>query len=214
MTQDYRRAARKIKPSKDGVTGRLGPGKEFELLLERDFYLLLELDAGVKDYRTQPFVVDFRFEGRGHHYTPDVLIHYRLGPSAVVEVKPSELIEEDESLQAAKFAATRRVCDTEGWTFAVVTEEQIRTPRLKNAELLIRFKRRCADPERAAGLRKALEDRGACSIADLLRGLESSLDDRAKWLPDLWTLIVRGEIGVNLDERITMSTCVHSVRVP
>jgi hypothetical protein len=206
--------ARKIKASPKGVTGRVGAGKEFEFLLELDFLLLLQFDLSVSDFTCQPLRIDYEFEGKRHVYTPDVLVHYRPLPdgarprSILVEVKPENHIDDDQSLQAAKFAAAERICGEREWQFLVVTDRQIRTGRLENAKFFNRFLRRSVDAASADQILQALKRLGPSTPAQLLQALCRDDAEKSTLLPELWTMLAHRRIQMDFGQPISMSTTI------
>jgi hypothetical protein len=215
MPQRTSTSVRRIKPRKKGVTGRVGPGREFESLVERDFMQLLLFDLTVKDFRSQPIQIEYEFQGTKHIYTPDFLVHYH--PSCkgetpgplLVEVKPSDNIEEEESLQAAKFKAAQRICEREGWRFTVVTEFEIRTGRLENAQFFQRFMRRTPNVANAERILAAIVETGPVNAQDLLDFMSDDTATQAGMLADLWTLVAQRRILIDYEQAVRMSSTLN-----
>jgi hypothetical protein len=121
---------RKIKPSKSiHFRGKHSSLKNdqmihWESLLERDYVRLLEFDSTVIRYESQPLVINYFYKGKSYEYYPDfkiITVDYRV---MLVEVKPLKFINKPEN--RVKFEVGKRYCEQHGWTFQVVTEEQIR----------------------------------------------------------------------------------------
>lgn len=207
------RTARRIKAKPGYVTGQLASGQEYEDLLERDFLKLLQFDLSVREFRAQPISIQFEYDGSVHTYVPDVLIHYHAGSggeqraSDLVEVKPASFEERPATHDAAKFAAARRVCEREGWRFLIVREDRIRIPRLANADLLCRYIHRAYNPALTARLLKQLEELGGVATAEqLLSALCATSSERARWFPELWTLVAVRKVAADLDQPLTMNS--------
>lgn len=121
---------RKIKPSKSiHFRGKQSSLKNdqmihWESLLERDYIRLLEFDPTVIRYESQPLVIDYAYKGKIYKYYPDFKIITTDHSARLVEVKPSKFINKPEN--RVKFEVGKRYCEQYGWTFQVVTEEQIR----------------------------------------------------------------------------------------
>jgi len=145
--------ARSIPKSYRNVTGRFASVKNrnpigFESTLEKDFFLLLEFDRRVESFEEQPVTIPYHNpEGQLCRYTPDVLVRYRPvltgqpgGPPALCEVKYRSDLREHGAEYRPKFTAARRYARDRGWRFRVVTEREIRTPRLRNIRFLLRYR--------------------------------------------------------------------------
>jgi hypothetical protein len=198
-----------VRASNAKTPGRIGPGKEYRNLLERDFLCLLRFDPSVQDFRSQPLKIEYEFGNRRRVFLPSVLIHYHAGAEQTQPLLAH--VQEgsgpwDQGEFAVQFAAARRVCEVEDWRFSLVEERHIRIGRLQNANFFARFLRRTADEERAKRLMDALgETDGGCSVDTLLLRVCPD-QDRGLWLPDLWTLIAQRRIATNLDSPVTNST--------
>ncbi len=207
---------RKIGLCYRSVSGRvpMGAGRAsvtVESTLERDFALLQRFDRDVAGIEEQPVRIEYRVgQGTKRRYVPDFLVTYRGAgrPPQLVEVKYST----DPHLLAGalevRFAAARRFAAERGWVFTLVTEKEIRTPRLENATFLLPFRDRPADPAFRDRLLTAAAEAPTTvqGLADRVAGEAAS---RARVLPSLWTLIARFELVVDLDRPITMRTMLR-----
>jgi hypothetical protein len=112
---------------------------DFESLIERDFIYLLDFDSDVVSFTEQPFTIEYEHGGKVLRYTPDFHV-IRNGKSSLVECKPEKVV--DSARNQRKFAAAQAWCATQGWTFEVVTDAQLRSGyRLSNVRLLTQFAR-------------------------------------------------------------------------
>ncbi|HEU0153149.1 MAG TPA: TnsA endonuclease N-terminal domain-containing protein [Arenimonas sp.] len=220
--------ARKIGLGRRSLTGLMtsgqkveGPGP-FESSLERDYYVLLEFDVRVFAWHPQPLkVVTAKTEERpGRAYYPDVLVERShpkgdklLQSAALVEVKYREQIKADWANLKPKFKACRAYARTQGWTFDIATEKEIRTPRLKNAKFLLPYQRREIEWEDQARVTQALRKLGETTPAKLLQALSSSKWEQAYLLPALWYMVARGVIEADLDKVVTMASPIRSYAV-
>lgn len=199
---------RRIRLCYRSVSGRvpMGDGRRpvaVESTLERDFALLQRFDPTVATVEEQPVRVEYRTAcGTRRVYVPDFLVtHQRPGlTTKLVEVKFST----DPALVSGaldeRFAAARAFASARGWSFEVVTEKHIRTPRLGNATFLLPYRQRPADAGIRARLLMALRSGPATveALADVVGG------ERVRTLPTLWGMVARFEIGADLDRPLTM----------
>lgn len=117
----------------------------YESTLERDWIISLDFDISVRSIHSQPFTVEYYDpKGRRRYYTPDILATYHEGahlpPERVTEVKYYDDLKANWTTYAPKFKAARAYCFERGMKFGVVTERQIRTPLVKNATFLRRYR--------------------------------------------------------------------------
>lgn len=199
------------------VSGRvpMGAGRPsvaVESTLERDFAILQRFDPEVAAVEEQPVRIEYRdASGVRRRYVPDFLVQYRGAgrPPVLVEVKFST----DPALVAGgledRFAAARAYACQRGWTFAVMTETAIRTPKLSNVTFLLPYLSRAPN----AGLRaRALMSLGCGSatieaLAEDLAGVIGTRRDHV--LPTLWTMVARFEVITDLNRPLTMRSQLH-----
>jgi TnsA endonuclease N terminal/TnsA endonuclease C terminal len=207
------RQVRRIRGRTDGGTGFIPNAGRYESLLERDYYTLLRIDPEVESFQPQPIKVPYTDkEGRHRKYCPDVLVRFRPSqagsakPSCLVEVKPLAKLAHATALERLKLDAGIRFASANGWTFAVVTEREIRTTRLENAKFLVMFVDRVPSPITRARMLVALGELPAADPDMLLASLCKDKWNCAEQIPVLWHLIVKGEIGVDLSKPLTMKS--------
>lgn len=111
-----------------------------ESALEKDLLVQLTFSGKVYDVITQP-VLDYKVDDVSKTYTPDLLV--RLFPGLLhqslyffIEVKRVAELDAKSAVQAPKFAAARRWCRDHIGEFRIVTDADIRSPYLANAQLL------------------------------------------------------------------------------
>ena len=194
------------------VSGRvpMGAGRPavaVESTLERDFAILQRFDPEVSHIEEQPVRIEYRdAAGARRRYVPDFLVHYvHPGRSPhLVEVKFSTdpmLVggNLDERLAAARAYAAQR-----GWTFAVVTEKEIRTPRLANVTFLVGFLGRTANAAIRAPLLTALRasPKAVEALASEVAGAAGV--GRGEVLPTIWAMLARSELIADLESPLTM----------
>ncbi|QCG98703.1 heteromeric transposase endonuclease subunit TnsA [Azospirillum sp. TSA2s] len=204
---------RKIGLCYRSVSGRvpMGTGRAsvaVESTLERDFALLQRFDRDVAGIEEQPVRIEYQVgRGTNRRYVPDFLVTYRdvARSPRLVEVKYST----DPHLMCGaleeRFAAARTFATERGWVFALVTEKEIRTPRLENATFLLPFRDRAPAPEVRTRMLKAAA-RAPITVQDLADCVVDNGGGRERVLPSLWTLVARFELVTDLDRPITMRT--------
>lgn len=170
------------------------PSVAVESTLERDFALLQRFDPAVVGLEEQPVRIRY---ANGRSYVPDFLVHYadpaRLPLLDEVKFSTDPVFLSGELDE--RFEAARSYARNQGWTFAVVTEQDIRTPRLENATFLLPYR----------GRQMTLQARTA--IVEHLRASSKTiavLAEKTGLLPDIWTLVSRFELVTNLNVPLTM----------
>jgi hypothetical protein len=111
----------------------------FESLIEQDYLFLLDFDPDVASFCEQPVQIEYAWEGKVLHYTPDFHVIRSMGEE-YVECKPQKQVDRAENQR--KFRAAREWCQQQGFQYRVVTDEEIRSGhRLNNIKLLTRHAR-------------------------------------------------------------------------
>ncbi|WP_242442720.1 TnsA endonuclease N-terminal domain-containing protein [Magnetospirillum sp. 15-1] len=208
---------RKIGLCYRSVSGRVPmgqgrPGVQVESTLERDFALLCRFDPSVAGIEEQPVRIEYDdADGRARSYVPDFLVTYRSGRPVprLVEIKYSTDPMLTSGQLDGRFAAARTYARRQGWRFQVMSELEIRTPRLENATFLLPFRGRPV----AAGLREALRSvlrkGGPKNVASLADEMAEALGlSRPEVLPGIWTLVAEFQVAADLDCPLTMNTFV------
>ncbi len=149
--------ARRIPKNYRSVTGVTAAAKadgpaEFESTLERDLLALLEFSPEVRQFEVQPVTLTWRDGSIERRYTPDALARFRTHrgqpelPSILYEVKYRADLWADWPKLRPKFRAALRFAKAQGWRFKIITEQEIRTPYLANAQFLLPFIRQGPPP--------------------------------------------------------------------
>lgn len=111
----------------------------FESLIEQDYLYLLDFEPDVLAFSEQPVQIEYVWEDKPLHYTPDFHVIRKKGEE-LVECKPQKLVDQDDNQR--KFNIAREWCRRQGLQFRVVTDEEIRAGnRLNNIKLLTRHAR-------------------------------------------------------------------------
>jgi hypothetical protein len=87
---------------------------------ESTIYECLDAWHEVVGFEVEPFVIPYIFQGVGHKYTPDVLVHYKDGHKEVWEIKPANQTTLERNTQ--KWRAAKQALESRGWDFIVMTE--------------------------------------------------------------------------------------------
>lgn len=212
---------RKIPKSYRNVTGISASPKSigqamFESPLERDMLALLELDSSVERFEVQPITITWVDESdKQRKYTPDVLVHY-YSPDRkplLYEIKPRDAIRKHWGDLKPKFKAAIAFAKQNGWKFKIITDTEIRTPRLENTKFLLPYARRGPQSGTDMDILDAqLSDIRLSTPSNLLKSIYQDEYNQAKLIPTLWYLIATHQVGVDLDQKLTMSSKIWSLR--
>jgi hypothetical protein len=189
----------------------------YESTLERDMMELIRFDRTVRQFTPQPLTISYTTsDGAERRYTPDGLIHYKNAtphePSILYEVKFRVDFRNDWKTYLPKFRAAKAYCQEQGWVFRVFTEVEIRTNYLMNARFLWPYLSRKVDPALRAHVLTVLWDLNEADPDFLLHALSSLPNGRAHLIPVLWHMIAIGEIGCDLDQRLTMASRIWPMK--
>jgi hypothetical protein len=212
-------AVRKIWANYRSVTGLVADDQSarstaYESSLERDFIKRLLFNKNVLEHEEQPLTIDFTDpSGKQRHYTPDLLVSYRKDlaltkdwPPLLAEVKyRSDLFKHWAELES-KFRAARTYARERSWNFTVVTERELRTAYLKNITFLLEFRKHPVDKALTQLLLETAAGKSPATPASLLTFVSDDATPKATLLPTLWQLVANGDIGVDLEQRLTMSS--------
>lgn len=215
-------SARRIPKQQRSVSGLFWSLKNggrhipYESGLELDFCTVLELDAAVESFESQPLAVTYvRSNGRLCRGFPDFLVAYRSEtrrPTELIDVKGRDELRERWAHLKPRLRAACGYARARGWLFRLRTEKEIRTQFLTNAKYLLRFLRDGADPEHGATLVKKLRQLGCASIGELLNTAYPNSERRALAVPTLWNLMARHMIVADLNTPLAMTTTVELAR--
>ena len=223
---------RAIPMSRGSTTGTVSTPKaaaaqKTESNLERDLLVLLDWDRRIERIASQPFQIDWRIgSGRLRRYTPDVIVKFRADAldadrslkHVIYEVKLHSSLKERWASFKPKFQAAVRFARARQMRFQILTERQIRTPRLHNLKFLRRYRSDYlpVDEDVMVARRECLRDRlrqgGITTPAGLLEASSKSLSERLHLLPWIWQMVNEREIGIDLDADVmTMQSAIWLV---
>jgi hypothetical protein len=86
----------------------------FESWVERDAVMLLDFDPDVIAVSSQPFCLTWADQPGARRHVPDFFARLADGSALVIDVRPDELIGQDD---AGVFAATQWACAAVGWGY-------------------------------------------------------------------------------------------------
>jgi hypothetical protein len=175
-----------------------------ESTLERDFVLLKKFDRDVLDVEEQPVRIPYRQPtGRMGNYVPDFLVTYRTGPKQLAEVKYSS----DPILLSPAFRfridAARSYAAERRWEFHLVTEKEIRGPKLTNIRFLLPYRSRVVDGEIRRAIVATVTGRPGLGLSELVRHLADGPVAASEFVSAIWTMVGTAELAVDLDMPLT-----------
>lgn len=217
MTDAFAGPVRKISGTSRGVTGLVPGMGRYESTLERDMMELIRFDRRVRQFTPQPLTISYQDEaGASRSYTPDGLIQFNVlsphEPSILYEVKLREDFRAAWKTYLPKFRAAKAYCRQRGWVFRVYTEVEIRTAYLANVKFLWPYVARKIEPAMRDHVLNVLWDLGEADPDFLLHALCSDPTGRARLIPVLWHMLASGDIGCDLDFKLTMNSRIWPMK--
>lgn len=187
----------------------------FESTLERDWLTLLQFSAEVESFEVQPVKIKWvDAEGKNHIYTPDVLVYYHQAgiKPLLCEVKYRDELRENWTQFKPKFQAAYRYAKERGWRFKLITERRVRTTLLDNAKFLLPFTRRItSEAEQIPVLLEKLALQPSTTVQSLLNSIDANPMIQAEYIPVLWYLVGTHQMGVDLTQKLTMTSVIRSL---
>lgn len=168
---------RKVSRHRGSAVGRFPSMKmkrmiAFESLIERDFIYLLDYDPFVTWFEEQPVRIEYEYEEKQLHYTPDFLL-VEQKQQVLVECKPEKFVDTEENRR--KFTVARLWCQEKSRQFRIITEQQIRAGYLlQNVKLLTQYARQQTDPVIRSQILAVLQyTQSTSTVKDIVRCLPS-----------------------------------------
>ncbi|RED89230.1 TnsA endonuclease-like protein [Cohnella phaseoli] len=208
-----RKPVRKIRPSRGmHYRSKIPRSKSLKIvhtesLLERDFVRLSNYDRAVKNIFFQCVSLKYNYKGKSHKYYPDFLLQLHDGRFLLIEVKLKKYKDTDEN--KAKYKAGEAYCKKEGWTFIVVTEDEIRPGFLQpNLKLLLGVKVHKETPIITEYILSVISLYQEIKIKELMDACR--LVTQSLFLINLYKLIYSGIIYTDLiGSRLTMDSILR-----
>lgn len=211
---------RKIPKNHLHVTGRFASKKNgqmggFESLLEKEYMLLLDFDDMVEGFEEQPVTIPVPGVLKG--YTPDLLVQFCADPETgtarrplLVEVKHMSDLAKNAEKYTPKFAAAALYVLERGWEFGIMTEKEIRTPRLANIKFLREYRNiDTSEVDRDQIVQAMRAADGTASLQALLTALDATDEGKLYWLPIIWNMVLMNELAIGLDVPISNSVVIN-----
>lgn len=208
---------RKIPKNYLHVTGSFASQKNgrmlgFESLLEKEYMTLMEFDEAVDHFEEQPTSIPI--PGSSQSYTPDLLVHFRaIKPHAaiprplLIEIKHTSDLAKNGHKYASKFAAAKSYAEKNGWEFIVITEKEIRTPRLANLKFLREFRNIYPKEGDITAVLEVLKSaKKKLTFHEIKSALHSDTRDVLSWIPIIWHLVITRKLMVDMDRPLTDET--------
>lgn len=204
---------RKIGPGQNSLRGKVqskknGTSHDFESALERDYLQLIEFDYSVSRYIEQPIEIIYEIDGVTRHYTPDILVFYDgKRPAELVEIKYRDKLKENWQEYKPKFKAAVAYAESKGWKFRIITEREIRSAYLENVKFLLPYRNtQQINPSDAGILLKVLQTLDVTTPQELIVASAKDKWKQAELLYCLWHLVSTNGVGIDLSNKITMTT--------
>lgn len=213
-------SVRKIPKNYRNVTGiaassKAGGAAQFESTLERDFLALLEFSPEVKNIDPQPVKIEWvDANGCQRSYTPDVFVEFFgcVGKAPwLCEVKYRSELREKWAEFSPKFKVAFHFAREQGWRFKIITEREVRTPHLANARFLTGFRRTIPDAGDVRAILDHLKKIHETTPRGLIEAIRLDATGQARLIGVLWHLVATFQIGVDLQEPLTMKSHIWSL---
>lgn len=203
---------RKIKKSYISCTGYFASYKNksqiaFESVLERDFYMILEFDNTVIEYKEQPMTITYEYlDGKKRRYTPDTLVTYKNGTKCLYEVKYQNEIDNNPELFEKIELLKHKLNDEYNIEFRTFTDNNINKIYLNNLKFLYKFAFLNTEEKLKIKINEILNSTSQISITNLLTKLEPNKLIQLELLPYVWKYVFDKKDIVNLSEKLTMES--------
>lgn len=204
------------------ITGAMPGGARYESALERDLLYVLMFDINVSKFTPQPVTIEYvDSEGKQRKYTPDILIQHRQDifpaktlPTILAEVKYRDDIMANFAEYRKKFKAAIRYAKQKGWRFKILTEREIRTPFLQNAQFLLSYKdpNPYPSPDVISLVLDKVQELRETDVETLLISIYQDKWNQAQLLPVIWHLIANRRIGNDLTIPVTSRSRIWNMR--
>jgi hypothetical protein len=191
---------------------RLGRPVHYDSLIERDFFLILDLHPAVAWYEEQPIRIPW-IDGAGTEriYIPDVLIRFRNGvflnrkvrQPSLVELKHGDDLGKNWASLRPKLRAGFRKAREQGWIFHLFTDKQVRGCALRNAEFVRKHLHGDCAEEIVAAIKKQVREQRECTAERLAAALGKEGRAQRMILEVIWTLVAKGVLSTDLEVPIS-----------
>lgn len=207
---------RKIPKNYRNVTGIAAHTKAegpaaYESTLERDFITLLEFSPEVEAFEVQPVRLEWSdAAGSLRRYTPDTLVCFGRSSAGATpwlcEVKYRADLAKDWHELRPKFKAAVHFARSQGWRFRIITEQEVRTPKLENARFLLRYRNAIPDADLMQVVDAGLQEMRETTPAGLMQAIHRDEWNQARLIPVLWYMVATFQVGIDLEQPLNMNS--------
>jgi len=190
----------------------------YESLLERDFFLTLDLHPAVESFEEQPIRVHWVDpSGMERIYVPDVLVRFRperrfLGrptkAPVIFELKFRDDLGKHWDSLKPKLRAGLHLAKQRGCNFKILTEQQIRGIALQNAEFIRKHLHGQLDQDAASAIMRLVRMKSEVSAEELATSASRTGRATQEVLDYVWALVARGRLSVDLEFPISPCSLV------
>lgn len=211
---------RKIGKSHTSLTGLIASNKDdslisFESSLERDFIQVTNFNASVASFVEQPVKIEYKdTDNKPRYYTPDFLLYYKEDfeqKPLLVEIKYRENLKRNWTELKPKFKAALEYCDKMNWKFKILTEVEIRTDFLFNANFLTSYENTpniCL--EKFTLLLNEIEKKEVTTPTELINNISNDNQVKGEFLFVLWHMIANFYVATDLTKKLNMNSTIWS----
>jgi len=186
-----------VSRSNHRVTGKypslkMGRIMQWESTLERDAFILMDVDPSVIEYHEQPAKISYYIDGNKHEHFPDVLV-VRPDGSYFVEIK------HDKDASKDKVATRTQLLSEQlpalGFGYLVLTETELRTgSKLENSRRLLRYGRMKPDITTMERIKREYFSSGCCCLGDILSNSNCNRD-----YPPICRMVLDGILNIDVN---------------
>jgi len=201
----------------DFVSVKTNSTHRCESTLEFDFAYLAEFDPLVNTFEAQPVSIPYvNAKGRKVKYTPDFKITYTKNGAlqkgakfSLIEIKYTKELEICKDEFAPKFKAAKNYCQAKGGDFEIFNEQTIRTTKLASCKFLYRYIDESETPKLNFNFINLANSLKEFTPKDWVNNIEGSELIKGQALSNLWHLIAKGFLEIDLDKTINMKTKIR-----
>lgn len=205
----FRRPVTGRRPWVTGVfpSRKTGRPIEYESMNEAALIKEMEVDPGVRDFRSQAVRFTFAIDGKQRHYTADFLRLRNDNSIEVIEIKSDPQAVLKDTAYLDKLQRVHAICGALGWTFSVYFGRDLRADNVFNFNihaLGLHVNVPLARSDIGTAMRLAERREARATLGELIDLYGNAQQGAAKAL----ALIGRGVVNTDLTLRLTRSSLV------
>lgn len=210
-------ASRKIPKNYRNITGKLSSEKStgmlsYESKLERDYYFLFDFDKRIEYIQDQPITIEYQYEGKKRHYTPDVLLHCEGSPRYILgEVKYHDELSEKFQELRPKFEAAIEYCSNHlNMEFKLFTD---RCPAIRNEAFRENIRFLLSYQEIIPTHQHLIEKhfRRFNTVEELLKRITPDMYEQMEIIPSLWAMMRYHAFETDLYQKLSKHTVLETI---